>query len=209
MNDHDFASKLAWSKGRNGSSDMETIKALIAGCTKVDEAPKELDLRGIDYVATLRKGATLNIDVKRREKGVSAHWKALPLLGIIAPEPELTLEYWSVVPMPRCPEGKVGWTLDESKLTDYVLYVFDRADSDEAFLLPFQLLRMTFRRHVSTWRAHNKIGVCESNGGTANGGWATESIFVPAWCVIEAIGAEMRRLLPSVSARAGGQEVNP
>jgi hypothetical protein len=190
LNEHDFESKLAWSKGQARATDAETIKALIPGCVTVEAATEELDRKGIDYVATLRRGATVNIDIKAREIGVSRYWKATgaPLFGnATAKEPELTLEQWSVMPEKYRP-GKAGWTLDESKLTDYVLYLFDPADTTEVFLLPFQLLRAAFRRNVEAWRMNFRVGVCTSNGGA----WSTESVFVPAWCVIDAIASEMR-----------------
>lgn len=193
MNEYDFEERLAWSKGQAGETDAMTIKSLIPGCIMVEASPKELDMRGIDFIATLRRGATLNIDIKRREPGVSRYWSSCPLFGSPLPEPELTLEYYSVMPFNGRP-GKVGWTLDESKLTDYVLYIFDPSDTAEVFLLPFQLLRSAFIKNAEPWRIHNRVGVCQTNGGPKNGGWSTESIFVPAWCVIEAITAEMRPL---------------
>ncbi len=183
MNDHNFTDRLAWSKGLAGKSDAATIKNLLSGCVLVESTCKELDMLGIDFIAKLRGGAILNVDVKRRAKGVSRHWKPSPTGEI---EPELTLEYWSV-----CPKdgqgGKVGWTLDESKLTDYILYVFDPADTQEAFLLPFQLLRIAFRKNLKQWGESFRVGKCSTESR-----YETESYFVPAWCVLEAISSEMR-----------------
>jgi hypothetical protein len=127
MNGYDFAERLQWSKGDAGESDAATIKLLLVGCVNVKSACAALDKKGIDFVATLRRGAVVNIDIKRREKGVSRYWKN---------EPELTLEQWSVCPSNKL-LGVVGWTLDERKKTDYVLYVFDSSDTDTAYLIPF------------------------------------------------------------------------
>ena len=176
MNEYAFKERLDWSKGNAGANDAETIMTLLSGCALVEAASKELDKKGIDFVATLRRGATVNIDVKRREKGVSRYWKG---------EPELTLEQWSVCPS-ETHTGVVGWTLDERKQTDYVLYVFDKSDCELAFLLPFQLLRMAFRRNNKTWRDHFRVGRCSTENR-----YETESVFVAASCVVDAISAEM------------------
>jgi len=194
MNEYDFAERLAWSRGQRSNTHMETIQSLIAGCASVEQTTPELDRKGIDYIARLRGGAALAIDIKERSKGVSDHWSKSPLFNQV--EPELTLEYWSVMPYEDQP-GVVGWTLDESKLTDYVLYTFDPVDTQEVFLLPFQLLRMAFRRNAVDWMTHFHPKTCTTNGGNGNGGWTTQSVFVPAWCVIEAVADQMRTNLSS------------
>jgi hypothetical protein len=176
MMQYDFRERLEWSKGNAGESDAETIRNLLVGCVGVEAAPEHLDRIGIDFVATLRRGAKVNIDVKRREKGVSRFWKT---------EPELTLEQWSVCPT-ETGSGSVGWTLDERKATDYVLYVFDISDCEVAYLIPFQLLRMAFRKNNAVWRQHFRVGRCNTDKR-----YETESVFVPASCVIEAVAAEM------------------
>ncbi len=178
MNGYDFQERLDWSKGAAGETDKETISALLPGCVKVESASVDLDKTGVDFVATLRRGSRINIDVKRREKGVSRFWND---------EPELTLEQWSVCPTERL-QGRTGWTLDESKATDYVLYLFDRSDCETAYLIPFQLLRLAFRRNNQAWREHFRVGRCNTENR-----YETESVFVPAWCVIEAVSFEMQR----------------
>jgi len=192
VNEHNLADKLAWSRGIARDTDAETIRSMIPGCVSVEQATVELDRKGIDFIATLRRGATINVDIKARAAGVSRYWRAAPLYGVVAPEPELTIEIWSMMPHNGRP-GKAGWTLDESKLTDYVLYLFDATDTHEAFLLPFQLLRMATVRNLDAWRAASPPRHCETNGGPDNGGWRTQSIFIQAWAVIESVAAEMRR----------------
>jgi|HubBroStandDraft_2_1064218.scaffolds.fasta_scaffold94971_2 hypothetical protein len=107
-----------------------------------------------------------------------------------APRPKkqhrLSLETWSVLPENRRP-GKVGWTLDEAKMTDYTLHVFDHRDTKEVFFIAFQLLRMAFRSNLKLWE--NTIGYRRpQNSGT----WKSQCLFVPAFKVLAAISAEMR-----------------
>lgn len=122
----------------------------------------------------------VNIDVKRRTQGVGKWWTNRA-------DPELTLEKWSVCPG-GTEEERAGWTLDEAKATDYVLYVFDKADTLNAFLLPFQLLRMAFRTHGRAWYGDHKVGRCCTDGGR----YETESVFVPASIVLDAVTDAMR-----------------
>lgn len=176
MSEYSFEERLAFSRGVRGRTDAETIKNLIPGCIEIKEACEELDKRGIDYIAKLRRGAEINIDLKTRDAGCSKYWEE--------GEPQIALELWSVVPK-NGGRGRAGWTLDEAKLTDYTFHTFDPSDSNEVFLLPFQLLRMAFRRNLDAWKQNFKRDVQSS------GTWKSECVFVPAWCVLEAIKAEM------------------
>ena len=99
-----FVDKRKFSSERVQGSNTETIKSMIPGCVSVEVASLELDLKGIDYIATLKSGRTLNIDAKTRERGCSAFWKN--------GEPDLALERYSVVP-DGCHKGKMGWTLEQ------------------------------------------------------------------------------------------------
>lgn len=168
----DFKERLAWSKGTRQRTDIETIKAMIDGCVRVDIADEHLDRRGIDYVATFRGGGQARIDAKARDRGASRYWSK--------DMPDLALEDWSVMPKDGRP-GKVGWTLDESKQTDLVLFTFDPSDTDKCYLVSFQLLRMAFRRNRDTWLKRYK------DASQKNNGWYSHCIFVPVRTVLLAI----------------------
>lgn len=205
MNEYDFAERLAFSHGRRAGVDTHTLKDLIPGCVEVRKNDVTKNDRGVDFIATLRGGAELNIDHKARDVGCSRYWRYVqPELALgfgegTSPqsmtggrEPELSLETWSV-----CPEhggsGVAGWTLDESKLTDYTYHTFDLSDSDEVFLLPFQLLRMAFRNNHKTWCEAFRVERQVTPSEKGRNGWTSECVFVPAWCVVDAIKSEMRR----------------
>lgn len=155
---------------------------MLKGCVKVDstEDDTETDISGVDYWATLRGGAVVGIDSKSRTAGCGEFWKH--------DEPELALEKWSQTG--RFGHAQVGWTLDESKQTDYTLHTFDPADSDQAYLLPFQLLRIAFKRNCRGWFRgffHAKQ-VSTRNGNT----WESECVFVPVSVVLDAITDTMK-----------------
>lgn len=180
----DFKKQLAFSRGVSEAEYPDAIRSLIPGCELVVEPSVEMNKLGVDYVATLRRGATVFVDVKRREKGCSQFWKRSPKSGIL--EPELALELWSVRPGENR-LGIAGWTLDESKLTDYTFHVFDPSDTGDVFLFPFQLLRSSFVKNLKLWRKLHPPKIQSS------GAWESECLFVPAGKVIDAIHAEMWR----------------
>lgn len=181
QNEYDFQKQLEFSQGIVQRTAEETIKTMLCGCVSVSKANIILDKSGIDYIATLRGGATVGIDHKARAAGCKKHWRQ---------GPELALEKWSVVPSENCPTGKPGWTLDESKATDYTLHTFAIEDTFVAYLLPFQLLRVAFRRRINQWwkSFRHELQISTRQG---SGGWRSECIFVPAFEVLEGIKEEM------------------
>lgn len=182
VNDYDFDDRLKLSKGVVKGTSVDTIMSILEGCVGVTSATEAMDKTGVDYIATLRGQASVYIDHKTREPGCRRYWK----YGV----PEMALERWSVMPEGGY-EGKAGWTLDESKATHYILYTWDWKDSTEAYLLPFQLLRLAFRHNFNTWwdSYRHEIQASSRNGI----GWKSEAIFVPATVVVNAIAKEMHR----------------
>ena len=184
---YDFQERLAFSQGARCSSDIDTIMMLLDGCESVTENISNGNDNGIDYIATLRKGAVINIDAKTRERGCSKYWRK----GI----PELAIEKWSVMPggIYGIDErrAKAGWTIDESKQTHMILYTFDPSDSDAAFLLPFHHLRMAARRMLPHWMNRFKVDVQNS------GSWQSQAVFVPAYEVLLAIETTYSATIPN------------
>ncbi len=178
---HSFTEKLAYSRGIREQTDQLTIQSMIAGCVRVDKTSLIDDRAGVDYIATLRNGATILIDGKTRTPGVAKYWRY---------GPELALEKWSVMPqgkyMTPPHKQKVGWTLCESKNVDYILFTFAPSDSDDVFLYPYQLLRITFRRMIERWFKSYKVDVQDSSG------WESQCVFVPESVVWAAMRDSMR-----------------
>ena len=181
MNDYDFHERLAFSVASHGRPFESIICDTIPGIVSVVKTNTEIDKTGVDYIATLRRGSQINIDVKLRDIGCSKYWRN---------GEELALETWSVVPNGTT-EGKAGWTLDESKNTHYTLHAFHPSDSDTVFILPFQLLRKAFRKHKNAWCSAFKVARQNSVG------WTSECVFVPASSVLIALNDAM--ICPSSS----------
>ena len=174
---YDFDERLRFSQGERGIRDVEILKHAIRDCVAVRKTDIETDKKGIDYIATLKGGAEIGIDVKVRDKGISKYWKD--------GKEDLLLEIWSVFPDGNH-RGKWGWTLSDETNVDFILYTFDEADSDKYFLLPYQLLRMAFFHNGKKWIEEYGTKFAHSSS------WSTQITFVPASVVLEAINAEMQ-----------------
>lgn len=174
---HDFNQKLEYSLGTREVFDIQLLKAIITNCDNIVKTDENLDRQGVDYIATLRRGAEVYIDAKTRECGASKYWK----YG----EPELALEIYSAIP-DVCTRGKVGWTLNEASNVDLILYTFDRSDTNKYYLLPFQHLRLAFVQNFHEWCKKYIIKK------QYNKQWVSEAVFVPASVVLDAINKIMQ-----------------
>lgn len=163
--------------------DISAIKGKLSGCVDVRVATDEEDRAGVDYIATIKGGQEVYIDLKTRSTGCSKYWKARSRTGEIIPE--LAIETWSVCPNRRCPNGEVGWTFDYRKKTDLILYRFDPIDCDRAFLVPFQILRMAAEQKRMDW------ALCCKTDRQRNHSYFSESIFVRADWVMNAMNTVM------------------
>ena len=195
--DYSFDTKLADSRDR-AAIDKAAIAELLPDCIEVKEGTEVQDKAGIDYIATIDGGQDIGIDAKSRRPGSSKYWSG---------EPELPMERWSVCPTDT-QAGRVGWTLDKTKQTDYILFTFDPDDSRKAYLLPFHQLRRAFLRWGQAWlETYGKQGdwFYESSNG---GEWRSAAVFVPATVVIEAVRDQMTMQTErrAICARCGENE---
>lgn len=172
---YEFDERLSFSKGQRRESDHETIRQMLAGCVSVVDAGIDEDRSGTDYVAVLRGGRRVPIDAKARERGCSRYWKN---------GPELALELWSVKPTQH-QRGVVGWTLDESKTTELVLFTFDPVDCSTCFLVCFQLLRVAFRKRCNEWMRSYFCPDQRTQTRTAE--WLSQCVFVPVDVVLREV----------------------
>lgn len=179
---YDFAERLAFSKARRQDSDLETLRAMFPASLSVVKTSVAEDRAGTDYVITLRRGARLTVDAKARDAGCSRFW---------GQRPEIALEIWNVMPggkyqTPRC-RAKTGWTLDESKDIDLILFTFDARDHEFAYVRPLPLLREAFRRNYHHWREMFRSDTQDS------GSWQSQCVFIPLPVADEAIAAASKR----------------
>lgn len=172
-----FNERLQFSRGVRERCDIETIKSVLHGCVDCVKTDEKTDRKGIDYIATLRKGTRVSIDAKARDKGCSKWWRRR--------EPDLALEIWSVKPSDSCRDGKAGWTLSERSDVDMILFTFDEFDTEICFLIGFQNLRMAFRDNHNEWCERYDVRSQETRENGRR--WESECVFVPETVVMDGI----------------------
>lgn len=162
-----FAEQKVWSEGTAAhENDLAAVLvSRIPGCVSVAHAELSDDKNGTDYWANRSDGLPpLSIDLKARRKD----WHATHPV-----EDDLALETWSSI------NGKVGWTRDQSKRTDYVLFYW--ADTRRYCLIAFHPLCRMFQRHWEEWRETFRVEQQPNNG------YVSECVFVPREVVFDAI----------------------
>jgi len=174
MTKYSFNEELDLSKQRQ-YLDILAIRSMINGCTEVKPTDKEMDEKGADYIAKIGNGSPIYIDAKTRLKGCSKYWTNNT--------PELAIERWSVMP-DSDNVGKVGWTLDEAKITEIILYTFDEADCPRSYMLPAIFLRMAAIRNIDNWYKRYKV---DRQSSSNHNKWKSEAVFVPVDVVLKAI----------------------
>ena len=124
----------------------------------IRRAPKENDMIGADYWIELRHGQFRSIDVKVRREDWSLRGK-----------PEIALEIWSNVE-----RQKPGWALDESKLTDYVLFYW--LETDRSYLVDFRQLQVATRANLEKWNCAARSG--KQKTAHATGYYSSQVVYV-------------------------------
>jgi len=159
---YDFDERLAWSRGATSTGDVASILLdRIPAATGIRKAKLAEDRQGTDYWVDRDHGLPpLSVDVKTRQS--SRHKKN-----------DVALESWSVF------RQKIGWTRDETKRTDYVLFYW--ADTHQFLLLAFPLLCRTFRQFGQGWRIQYRTAKQSS------GDYQSQCIFVPIPVLLDAI----------------------
>lgn len=157
---YEFRDRLVMSQGVAATADVTQILLdEIPGSVRVDRARPSEDRNGIDWWVIMSGG--------RRPLGVDLKWRSKDY-----GQDDLALETWSVI------ERNIpGWTRDQNKHTDYVLWLFDGAPG-RFCLFPFPMLCAVFQRRWAGWwerYKHSQQQTPLSNGHA----YHSECVFVP------------------------------
>lgn len=185
------------SRGEREDCDIETLRTIYPHA-KIKKSDARDDRRGSDYTVKLRGGATIHVDAKYRDTAkkrtgfrASSNWRVGPEFpyGI----PDLTLEEWSVEPGGIGEPGKAGWTLDTSKITDYILWTWHPLDTRDYLYMPFQLLSLAFRLNLKHWRTiYRQQRTPNKMFEGSRSEWHSVCYYVPANIVIDAMNYQMK-----------------
>lgn len=158
---YSFTERMRMSDGVSVTRNVQEILCEnIPGATRAERANAQDDRHGTDWWVLHESGKRLSIDYKVREQDWAATHPR---------EDDLALETWSVVE-----GGKVGWTRDEDKRTDYVLWLWK--DTGRWCLVPFPMLCAVFSEKWEEWKAQYKTRPQET---PEYGGYHSECTFVP------------------------------
>jgi hypothetical protein len=175
--EYGFDERLVMSNGHAASTDVRDVLIdCIPGARKVHKSCGDNDRIGVDWWVEMVGGRMLGVDAKVRELDWAANHPD---------EDDLALETWSVIE-----QGVVGWTRDESKRCDYVLWLW--TDSKRFCLVPFPMLCAAFKARWQDWK---KIYKVRQQSTPWNGGaYHSECVFV-----------DRRELWAEIYRQYGGQ----
>jgi len=171
MNSYGFQERLVMSHGAAQGAQIEhLILGRIPGALSVHPAHPINDRHGTDFWVEHASGRHLSVDCKVR----SEDWKRRGC-------DDLAIETWSVMET-----GKVGWSRDPNKRTDYVLWYW--VDTGRWCLLPFPLLCGVCQEQWQSWLFLYPTHQQRTQGGPGSS-WTSECVFVPR----RAVWAEIYR----------------
>jgi hypothetical protein len=156
--DFDERSRMSQSESSNLSI-AEILVGQIPGAVNAHQSHETNDRNGVDWWVEHSSGKHIGVDCKVREEDWSK--KGFD---------DVALELWSVV------EKKVvGWTLNESKRTDYILWFW--RDTGRWMLIPFPFLVAVFKKNLNNWMGLYKKATQRT---VMNGfSYHSECVFVP------------------------------
>lgn len=155
-----FDERLKSSDGYSENSRVESIiLGNVTGALQVHRSHQENDRSGTDWWVECSCGRHLSVDCKVRDED----WKPRG-------QDDLALETWSVVE-----KNIVGWTRDEKKRCDYVLWLWK--DTGRWCMIPFPMLCTVFRDKWTDWSARFKVS--QQKTMRAQSHYHSECVFVP------------------------------
>ena len=177
--EYDFDERLVMSSGHAESIDVrDVLLQCVPGAVETHKAAKCNDRLGVDWWLEMCGGRHLAVDAKIRE----VDWSARD-----TEKDDLAIETFSVVET-----QKVGWSRDESKRCDYVLWLWK--DTGRYCLVPFPMLCKACQDNWEEWRERYKVA--RQRTPRLNGShYHSECVFVPrreVWAKIyETFGGTM------------------
>ncbi len=167
---YSFKERIGFSRGVSKTGNIRKILLdNIPGAFSISLATPEEDRLGTDFWAQRSNLSSLSIDLKARETDP---------LSFALPKDDLALETYSNVA-----KKTKGWTRDEHKRTDYILWLFQ--PTGRWVLVPFPMLCCVFSEKWMEWRKQYQTDLQKSTHN--NETWYSECVFVPRVVVWQAI----------------------
>lgn len=189
MKVHDFHERLSFSEGIDVSHDvLARVAEMVPNAVSIDRAQVNDDRNGTDFWITRTHGLPpISIDAKNRS------FCPIEKYG----SDDACIETTSVYRGPKKRpwedkhRHKVGWTIDYSKRTDYILYTWAQKEGVRFWIVPFVPLCAASRFY---WR---KWALQYTERPAYNDGYLTLSIYPPRREII----ARTRELMVGTTER--------
>ncbi len=140
----------------------DVVQSIIAACFRhwpelrsVWRAHPDNDILGIDYFLEFPNGQTERLDAKIRRRDFS----------LTGDDRNACIEL-----LANTTTGKIGWSLDSTKLADWILFVY--LDSGRSYAYNARQLRAAVRRYLPDLKARGEPSLQRT------GGYASQSLFV-------------------------------
>lgn len=147
----------------------EVLKKIFTGSTEVIKAKMRDDRKGTDFWVGYVNRETgqngrpaIRVDIKIQYKD--------PMVKFGKSGHTLPLEIWSNIE-----RKKVGWTLDQSKHTDYVVWWFQ--PTGRTVTMPFPMLVNVFNKFCDEWLDKFPATTQKTNKGNIS--WHSQVVHVP------------------------------
>ena len=172
MKSHEFIDSFKRSGGDYNipKAVLDVISHIFPGSITV-KSGIDFDRRGIDCIVQIGS-KQITLDYKFRTKD------PLRFLHI----DDLLLERWSVIPNDNCPHGKIGWTLDPEKQSDYILWVWTDKNIPNYrrwYMAPRPILRDVFAVNLEHWEHIYEPIELDERDRRRGISWKTRCICVP------------------------------
>lgn len=128
----------------------------------------QADILGADYITTFADGI-LRIDVKARAHDYRCD--------------DVVLETYS-----NMEAGHIGWTLDDRKITNIVIFVC--LDTGTHVIMPFPQLQRVFAQHQKAWRDKYRViqqKTYDDRPNRKRDVYTSEGIIIPRRTIVDAI----------------------
>jgi hypothetical protein len=183
-----FEERLDFSQGHAPTVEavFDILMVRIPAFKCIRKAPKTNDRTGVDYIVERYGLCSLQIDLKLREKD----WWASH-----SEQDDLALETFSVIGT-----QKVGWTRDEKKVSDYILWFWQ--DTGRFYLLPFPPLCYVFQHYWEEWIKEYRTDRQYTRPENGRRGWYSACVFVPRKVIAQKIADWYEGIHPAWRRRA-------
>lgn len=159
---HEFQERIAFSEGIDCKNlILKKIMLDIPGAIGLQRAEIKHDKNGTDYwIQREGKLRALSVDLKNREFcPIEKFGSDDACIEIASVYRGANNGVWE-----DCRIKKIGWTLDISKETDYIIYTWPNGDKLRYWILPFPFLCMASTRNLEIWKAKYKVLPAKNNG---------------------------------------------